>query len=279
MVSEARKVSYATTWVRPPVELYGMVPIYFLDGVDAMYRRRFGEWTGSLHAVYGRTESEFSQGTFEAEDAWVINTTFVRGPLMARVGVATARLYVDQVAPLFDGFRAFGPEGEAIAARFDVNGKQTQYATAGLEYDSGGWFAMAEFAWTDSKSAFGEKLGGQMTSGFRWRALTPYATYSRTGVVSEMTADGLTLTGLPPEYAQAAAQLNAGLAALLEAPAAQHTFAIGSRWDFMPGLAVKAQLDFIDLLGTSSGMFINVQPGFERGGSARLFSLATAFVF
>jgi hypothetical protein len=279
MVSDSRKVSYATTWVRPPVELYGMVPIYFLDGVDGTYRRRLGEWTGTLGVAIGQTSSEFSDGEFIARDVWNANTVLARGPLSLRMAAAGTRLYIPQTEALFDGFRAFGPQGESIAQQYDVNGKRTLFAAAGFEYDPGKWFAMAEVGWTDSRSAFGEKLGGQITTGLRWRAFTPYATYARTDLVSDKSTAGLTLTSLPPEYAQAAAQLNAGLNALMSAPAAQQTLSFGSRWDLIPGLALKAQLDFVDLLGASSGTFINAQPGFERGGSARLFSVATAFVF
>jgi hypothetical protein len=76
-----------------------------------------------------------------------------------------------------------------------------------------------------------------------------------------------------------AAQLNAGLNALLNSSPVQQNVAIGGRWDFMPGVALKAQLDFVNLLHRSSGTFINEQPGFEPGGSARLFSVATVFVF
>jgi hypothetical protein len=279
MVSDARKVSYAMPWIRPPVELYSMVPVYNLDGVDATYRTRIGEWTGTVNALFGRTETEYTDGVVEATHAWNVNTTLVRGGFAARVAASGTRIRTDLAAQLFDGFRAFGPEGEAIAARSDLDGKVLRAATAGFEFDPGTWFTMAEFGWFDTNSAIGERVGGHVTSGFRWRSFTPYATYSRTELLSETTAAGLTVIGLPPEYAQAAAGLNAGLDAMLNSPPMQQNVAIGGRWDFMPGVAVKVQLDFVDRLRTSGGTFMNEQPGFERGGSARLFSVATAFVF
>jgi hypothetical protein len=59
----------------------------------------------------------------------------------------------------------------------------------------------------------------------------------------------------------------------------QRNLAIGGRWDFMPGIALKAQVDFINVMENSPGTFFNLQPGFERGGSAQLVSVGTAFVF
>jgi hypothetical protein len=279
LVSDARKVSYANPWLRPPVEVYGMVPIYSLDGVDATYRRRLGEWIASLNAVFGRTQSDFPGGAVQAERVWNVNTTFVRGALTGRLAMMGSTVRIDMLTPLFDGFRAFGPEGQAIANRFEVHDRALRFATAGLEFDPGTWFTMAEVGWIDSNSAIGERLAGYVTSGVRWGAFTPYLTWSRATLLSESSTAGLDLTGLPPESAQAAAELNAGLNAFLNNAPVQQNLAIGGRWDFRPGIALKAQLDFVDVLGSSAGTFTNLQPGFEPGGRAGLFSLATTFVF
>jgi hypothetical protein len=279
MVSDARKISYANPWMRPPVEIYGMVPVYSLDGIDVTYSRHVGDWTVRLNSVFGRTDIEFPGTNLDAERAVNINATFSRGAFTSRFAGARAKLELKTLAPLFDAFRAFGPEGEAIADRFDVDGSATQFATAGFELDPGGWFAMAEIGWSGAQSAFGERLGGHLTSGVRWQAFTTYAMYARTGILSETSVNGLSVEGLPPEHAQIAAGLNAGLNALLKSSPEQQNLAIGGRWDFRSGMALKAQLDFVDVLGGSDGTFINVQPGFEQGGAARVFSIATVFVF
>ncbi len=208
-----------------------------------------------------------------------MNTRFERGPFTARLGLASGMLYHRLLAPLFDAFRAFGPEGVAIADRYDPSGRAMQFASLGIEYDPGSWFTIAEMGWNESNSVYGERLGGYMTSGVRRGAFTSYVTYSRVALLSEKSSPGLSVDGLPPEYAGMAAALNAGLNAALASPAVQQTVAVGGRWDFRQGIAFKAQLDFVDVLDTSSGTFINQQPGFEPGGSARLFSVATVFVF
>jgi hypothetical protein len=97
-------------------------------------------------------------------------------------------------------------------------------------------------------------------------------------MISETSVAGLSLEGLPPELAPMAAGLNAGLNAFLQGTA-QRTLAIGTRWDVMPGIALKAQLDFINVLENSNGSFTNLQPGFVPGQSSRLVSIATSFVF
>lgn len=279
MVSDARKVSYANPWLRPPIELYGMVPVYFVDGVDVTYSRHLGDWTGRLNVVFGRTESDFPSGKVEADHSWTANATITRGSLTARLAMAQAKVQFEMFGPLFDGFRMFGPQGEAIADRFDVDNRTSTFLAGGAEFAPGSWFTMLELGWYDSNSALGERMGGHLTTGVRWGEFTSYVTYSRTGLLSETSVDGLPIDGLPPNLAAVATQLNAGLNDLLSAPPVQQNFAFGGRWDVRPGIALKAQLDFVDLLQQSHGTFVNLQPGFEPGGAARVFSIATAFVF
>ena len=279
LVSETRKVSFANPWARPPVEVYGLIPVYSWDGVDASYRQRFGDWTGSVNTALGRAQSDIPGGHAEARRFWSANGSLQRGGFTGRLAVASGRVGIDTFDPLFQGFRSFGPEGEAIADRYDVDDRPLLFGSAGTEYDHGPWFALAEGAWTRSESAMGERMAGYVTGGYRIGSLTPFATFSRVHLVSESSTPGLTLTGLPPEYAAAAAQLNAGLNMALRSSPDQHTLALGGRWDVRPGLALKAQLDLIDMLGDSHGTFLNLQPTFEPGGSAQLLSVAATFVF
>jgi hypothetical protein len=279
LISGSRKVSYSNPWIRPPVELYGMIPLYTWDGVDASYRTHPGEWTGSFNAAFGSSRSPVPGGTIKAERLWNVNTTLHRAGLTGRIGGGGGRYSMDLFAPLFNGFRSFGPEGEAIAARFEPDDKEVHFATAGMEYDPGSWFAVAEMGWADLNSSMGEKLAGYITGGYRWGAVTPYATFSRAVVLSESAAAGLATAGLPPPHAQAAAELNAGLNSVLQIAPDQQNLAIGGRWDFMPGVALKAQVEFVNVMGNSRGTYTNLQPDFKPGAGTRLLSVATTFVF
>lgn len=279
MTSDYRKVGFANPWVRPPVEMYGTVPIYTLDGVDARYRLHTGDWTTTLGAHFGRSQSDLPDETdVELKNALNVNATFQRGGFTGRVAVASGEMYIESFEPLFDGFRAFGPEGADIADRFEADGSRMLFASAGAGYDPGPWFAMTEIAWSDQNSALGERLAGHLTGGYRWGSVTPYAAYSRSARLSESSHPGLSLESLPPEYIETAAILNATLNGILGSAPVQQNLTVGGRWDFMPGMALKLQVDFIDVLDDSHGTFINRQPGFEPGGSARLVTLAFDFV-
>jgi hypothetical protein len=42
MLSDYRQVGYSSTWVRPPIEVYGQIPLDSDDGVDILYRKTVG---------------------------------------------------------------------------------------------------------------------------------------------------------------------------------------------------------------------------------------------
>jgi hypothetical protein len=199
--------------------------------------------------------------------------------LTGRVAIAGGRTIDDAFRPLLDGFRAFGPEGEAIASRFEVDEAPLLFASAGAEYDPGPWFAIGEVGWFDSDSVLGEKVAGYLTGGYRWGTVTPYLTYSRAELLSDSSVPGLSLTGLPPHVAPLVGGLNAVLNERLRERIQQQNLALGGRWDLTPGMALKLQIDFIDALGDSPGSFANRQPDFDPGGTTRIVSFATVFVF
>ena len=212
-------------------------------------------------------------------NTWNVAGSLGSGPVTARATIGRGRVRMDALNPLFDAFRAFGPDGEAIADRFGTDNRKFLLVNTGVDYDRGSWFTMAELVWSYTNSAFGEKLAGYASGGYRWRTLTPFAMVSQVKVMSETSVAGLSLDGLPPALAPTAAGLNAGLNGFLQSSTAQRTLAIGSRWDVMPGIALKVQFDFIDVLQNSNGSFINLQPGFVPGRNARLASVAATFVF
>lgn len=280
LVSDHRKVSYANPWVRPPVELYGLVPVFNLDGIDARYRFRTGEWTSTLQATFGRIERDLPGGSeVRSENDIHVNYRLQRGGLTARMGFARGNLTVETLESFFDAFRQFGPVGDAVADRYEVEDTPFEFATLGAEYDPGRWFVIGEGAIMDFNSVLGTSAAGYVTGGLRMGAVAPYVTYSRRDLVGETSLPGLPVAAFPPELAPTAARLNATLDAIRSSAAQQQNLALGARWDVATGIAVKAQVDFIDMLRNSPGTFDNQQPGFERGGSAQLFSLSTSFVY
>ena len=283
LVSDSRKVGYANPWVRPPVEVYSLLPITSNDGVDASFRLGWGEATNTVQVTYGRSDTRFpgapTAGIAKTRDLFVLVDTIEYGPVSARLSYGSAKLTIDAFKVLFDPFRQFGPVGTAIADKYTVDRKRVNFIGVGAGYDPGKWFAMVEWAKFDTRSILGARSAWYFSGGYRLGKFTPYLTYSKVKNDSNSSDPGLPVTQLPPQAAGTAVVLNAGLNALLAQTIVQKTISIGGRWDAASNIALKLQFDHVRRGAGSPGTFGNLQPGFVPGGKVSLLSATVDFVF
>jgi hypothetical protein len=277
--SDYRKVGYANPWVRPPVELYGLIPVFTRDGIDLSYRHRFHGWTHTLQASVGYTDADFpGDFTVEVRDGFGFFDTFERGDLSIHTALVQFRLSLP-LSDLFDAFRSFGPQGEAIADRFEVEDRRHEFAALGATYDPGQWFLAAELGRLWGRSLNVSRTAGYATAGRRLGGFTPYLTYSEVHADDAISSPGLDLSALPPELVPLAAGLNAALNESLAAIVVQRSISAGVRWDYRRNAALKLQVDRVDVGAGSYGSFVERQTDFATGGNATLVTLSTDFVF
>ena len=280
LVSDSRKVGYANPWVRPPLELYNLVPISKNDGVDASLRLRFGEVTNTVQAIYGSIEPTIADGSkVHGQNQWAIFNTTEYGPLTLHMAYYQSNLTIDSLHPLFETFRQFGPEGIALADKYDCNGKLIQLGGLGASYDPGNWFLMGEWAKRTSHCFVGANTAWYVSSGYRFGKFTPYLTYAQVKADSNTPDPGLTVSSLPPFLAGPATVLNATLNGILAVSPVQKTLSVGGRWDFMKNVDLKLQYEHIRMGAGSPGTLTNTQPGFQPGGRVEVFSAVVDFVF
>ncbi len=279
LLSDTRKVAYTYPWVRPPLEVYHLVPASNIEGVDARYRLHAGEITNNLQANYGRAQITLpSGGTIKGEQAWSLSYTAEYHAATLHLAYQSGRVTLDAVKPLFDGFSQFGPEGIALADKYDLHNKPFPVFTVGAAYDPGRWFVMTEWGHTESHSFYGSGTGWYASGGYRFGKFTPFLTYAQ-AKADNLSDPGLTLSTVPPSLAGTAAGLNATLNSLLGTKPVQTTFSIGVRWDFRSNTALKLQYDHTRIGTGSSGVLSNLQPGYQSGGGFNLFSATIEFVF
>ena len=280
LFSDTRKVGYTYPWIRPPIEVYGLLPITASDGADFSYRLNFGDLTNTTQGSYVQSDTQQpdNRGDAVARESFNISNTTEYKSLTFRLSYQHARLTITSLDGLLAAFRMFGPQGVAIADKYDSDGKPVVTEVIGASYDPGHWFVIGEWGHVRFNSFLGESTAWYASGGYRAGNFTPYVTYAHEGAASN-SDPGLTLAGLPPTLAGFAAGLNAGLNAVLESIPAQSTASIGVRWDFMKNLDLKLQVDHTRLGADSSGTLINLQPGFRLGGAINLFSAAVNFVF
>jgi hypothetical protein len=279
LVTEQRKVGYANPWLRPPLEIYNLVPISGNDGVDATYKLHIGAVTQSLLATYGRTSATQPDGsTDKATRSWVIADTVEYGAMTAHLTYQQADITVSDLHSLLSAFRQFGIQGNAIAEKYDEYNRQGRIISAGAIYDPEKWFVMAEWGIVELHSVLGVRSGWYATGGYRVARFTPYLTYGRLKGDSSTSDPGLNVSELPVFLAGSAEGLNAALNGILGSVPVQRTIALGVRWDLHQNLDLKLQYDHTVHAPGSPGTLINLQPDFTPGGTVNLVSVAFDFV-
>ena len=281
-LTDTRHVGYANPWVRPPVEVYGMVPVSNSDGFDASYRMSLGTASNTVQLSVGRTNPHLpgaDMGKAEADKLMVLVDTFESGFASARAMYGRAELTVDAIDRQFDLFRAFGPSGEAVAARNTLRDTEVWFTGLAASYDPGPWFVTGEWMRYDTKSVLGAGRSWYVSGGVRLGKFTPYATYATRDDSHRRSDPGIDLGTLPPALRPTAAALNAQLNQALAGGSGQSTVSLGVRWDFWRSAALKLQYDQVNLDAGSSGSFAPKAPGFPFGGRIGVYSVAVDFVF
>jgi hypothetical protein len=280
LYSDTRKVGYSNPWVRPPEEFYALQPIYDSDGVDANYKIHLGDIDNTLVATFGSTRFRArGGGEFVVKNLSVIADTVEYGALTLHAAYETSAVTFNALDPLFDYFPLFGPQGVAIAAKYNTDNKQAQFLTAGAIYAPGRWFVMGEWERRNLHSVFGESSAWYVSGGYRLGKVTPFMTFAQTKIIGNKSDPGLDLSGLPPNYAAVASILNFQLNEQLASTPEQHTTSVGLRWDVMKQVDLKMQYDHINLGAGSAGTLYNTQPGFQPGSSVNLVSITIDFVW
>ncbi|MBL8472403.1 MAG: hypothetical protein KF778_17405 [Rhodocyclaceae bacterium] len=293
LYSESRQVRYAMPWVRPPVEVYGLAPVFSFDGIEVLHRRDIASWHAELHAGLGTTRvtspannstevilrsigippppSNTRQISHLRANYGFFNATLQRATTQFKLGYTAGRVKADYGA--FESFLATLrtlPDGNAVADDLDVNKKLIHLVTAGMRHENGDWLLMSEMSASFStSSALRKQFGAYVTLGRSVGAWTPYATLARRWTRG-------------PEGDSRAGFLEPTLIALYRG---QHTddtsLSLGMAWAAQPRLTVKAQMDWIRPDHNSLGPYRNFGPDYNlaQPGTGRLFTLNFDFLF
>lgn len=295
MRSDTTNVGYANPWLRGPQEIYAMVPITHLDGVDMAWNVGVGPVMNSFQANFGYNQFKAVDGLeITGKNAWIISDTVEYENLTLRVSYLAVDLSFDSadLDSLLNGlsgagdnlvtagFPLEGGRARALARRYDLDDTPLEIFSVGARFNPGDWLLMGEWARMTDAGVLPETDGWYVTGGYHFGKTTPYVTVAEVNARTP-SESGIPLAGLPPGSLQGAAgALNSGLDAVLRAASpSQKSLTLGLRWDLLDAAALKFEYQHIRLDDLSAGRFGNLQPGFRPGGNADVFSIALDFVF
>lgn len=247
LYADTLDVGYAYPWVRPPVDLYTTAATFHSnDGVLLQYRVPLSNGRLQIEPYIGRTTGDVRWG----------GSTPARLQLR-QVGVATS---LTQGATEFFGVLSRNREsvsrdsydqllaqcramGVAPCDDYDYGKPTNAQYDLGVRHDDQRWMIAAELAYNaPGNRALSRQLAAYVSVGHYFGDLLPYITWSR-------------LRALGPRSETRFGPLNPIFSARLANQPQQHSWSVGVRWDFTPGLALKAQLDRVRPDGGSPGTF------------------------
>lgn len=254
LMSDHRNVGYAYPWIRPPVEFYGWIPIFSVDGADAAYRFKMGDSRWRLKAQAGRSHVSIPVASetydFETHDLWSLSLTGEQGAWRFKAAAAGLSMAsgLDSLQPLQGGltqlaqatrlaFPEISREATALAKGTQFKGAHIGYASLGAAYDDGLWFGQAEWGRSSSSAKIGgESHMGYLGFGRRFGDWAPYVMLSAIRPRNERSeaVSNWALIGQQSLQNQAIGAINA---TRME----QQTLALGARWDFHAQAALKMQ--------------------------------------
>jgi hypothetical protein len=266
LLSESRFVGYAHPWVRPPQEVYSILPITSNDGADVVYRKNFGSVNNTVQAYYGQSKVKISSGEATSNPTWGFNDTVEIGSLTLRAGFLSQKvdLEIDSLVPLY----AFLAADPALLEKYKATGMKTHAISVGASYDPGDWFVMAEAVSYKGKGFLSDSRSYYVAGGYRIGKFTPYAIYSDVkALIEDETASGL--PGLNGAINQT----------LYSFTPTQRTVAAGLRFDVAKNVALKFQYDRLKTGDRSNGR-LQANPGVSvRDTNVDIVSLVADFVF
>ena len=175
IAADYRKVGYAYPWVRPPIEVYGVLPLGSSDGVDLNWRWNGQSLRSTTHVLAGRTDLPLYGGArLRGQAIAGLSHTVEEGAFSARASLITARLSLSLFPELFNALDSFGDEGREIARRLEVTDKRAWALNLGLNYDPGQWFVTGEAGSSRVDGYLGRTRSAYLGGGWRQGSLTPY---------------------------------------------------------------------------------------------------------
>lgn len=291
LMSDHRNVGYAYAFVRPPMEFYGWIPVFSLDGVDAAYSWRGDDAVWRAKIQFGKSQLWVPVNSgrdggylFKADRLAALSLT--RQTARWRVKLAHSRLTsgnpLAALAPLHAGLDAVaaaaipGVSAEAADLREEVDFYKAKigYTTLGAVYDDNTWVAQAELGVsTSTKEIVPNNRMAYASLGRRFGDWTPFVAWS---------------VSRPNQEARGAENNWGGLNDPLRDPAIklansmridQATVSLGVRWDFHTQAALKLQLDSTKAEPPGAGLWLRAPRYYGQDKRLNQLTATLDFVF
>ncbi|WP_108652867.1 hypothetical protein [Dongshaea marina] len=248
MYSDYLEVGYAQPWARPPGEVYDAVPLSSYTGGDFIYDLDLDWGTLTFQGFAGETRVDEEDSSFGADFTFDnllgMNVNLNWDEMNFRAVYAQTNVTANNpadgthniYAPAYVGYWPSATYGAAKANQIiaTMDGSQGWFGGIGFSYDDGEYLVISELVRVQVAGMYPDNDGGYLTLGYRINEFTPYvnAAFMRTN-------DNGNRASSPVSSAYFDGR--------------RTSYSVGTRWDFMDNLALKADITYSGWFGGTNG--------------------------
>lgn len=275
--SEDRQVRYAMPWVRPPQEVYSLLPSFSTDGLEVIYETHLAdwqvEWQGGITTIEFDTLNSTSQDAFPVtSDNLYLNLLLRDSNTMFKLGYYHGEISLENpdITTLLDALRTFGgTPGSELADDLELDDTSGHLISIGVRHEQNDWLSVAELAYRQTNGFIRDQYGAYVTIGHRYDTWMPYFT------IAKRWTKG-------PDTDNRAGFLTPQVDELLAISRFDSTSAsIGVSKDISDRVILKMQADWIKPDEDSWGLYFNHSAEYDyvNPDSDWLFTLSIDFIF
>lgn len=292
LLSDYRQVNYANLTLRPPVEVYNLVPVNSSDVIEGLFKLPLAGGQLNLQTGIGQVRAEVipslpaqrNHDKVDIDRLAYLNATYENGPWTLRVGRTEGKLSYDALGArqqIFTPLGRFGATGAAIRDAWEIRDARSSFTGIGATYDEGRFIVTGEYVMLRSERAYNDSDAWSLLGGYRIGKFTPYVSYSAAKTRNRIEIGDVAPRLAPLVGSATAAALQAGIQSLANASARdQETASLGVRWDVYKNMAIKAQYDRVTPKAPGNqGFLINRGNDYPTRAAGNVFAVSLDFVF
>lgn len=293
--ADSRYIDYGYLWVRPSQELYGGIVFNSLDGVGVSYLSNNPAFNWSLKLEYGNNNQsgEIAQTNddYTAELKGVLSASFevMQGnwkwqasyanvdSLSIKQGASIQALQsqLQQVSML--GIPGVSEEAAQAYDAMTLDDETVDYYQLAMLYFDGLWTLQTElFHIYADKSSIPQGSGGYALVGYSLDNITPYFMYGQFSPSHSPYSSSLDWGAVNPSFSLLQTGAEVGINSVR---IDQSTYSLGVRWDLLPQLALKAQVDYVKINEFGYGLWASNPSVFGEGRDAQVYTINLNFIF
>ncbi len=254
MYADTLDVGYSYPWVRPPVDLYTTSGSFHSgNGILLQYKLPLDQGYLQIEPYLNRTTGDKTGGqagnTHFSTVQGGISTTWVNGAGEWFGSVSRAK--VNGESAVYQRLLATCHSLNYTACDdYKLEGIYISRYALGWHYDDNRWMLATEAidgVPDDGELSLTHEVAAFLSVGRHFGNWLPYATYSQ-------------LRAYGPRSESRLGVLNPVFSRLRYNKAQEHTWSVGVRWDVIPGMALKGQIDNVHPDNGSPGLFTGSLP-------------------